>query len=258
MKSECIEFKRLALSDPNSRQHSFVEHSQNCPDCLKYAKEIRQMDLDLMNSLETKIPSDLMARLQLNHEMAEGELSNDAEQKASVSWFSTKSFTGLAMAASLAAVLFVAGFMVSGQFNNPSDQLHSDYQALLSGVVEHMNEASFTPVVDTDLANSQVNTLLSSYDGNMKLKYLESLQFSRICPMGKYRGLHASLETSDGQVTFAYIKGDSIGDVANAGYEGYVSRVKPVKGGNLVIVSRTTRSLETADKELKEAMYWEI
>jgi len=112
--------------------------------------------------------------------------------------------------------------------------------------------------MDTELANSRANILLSSYDGEMKLKYLKNLQFSRICPMGKYKGLHASLETHDGQVTFAYIKGDSIGDVLDAGYEGYVSRVKPVKGGNLVIISRTARSLEKADKELQEAMYWEI
>ncbi len=254
MKPECIEFKRLALSDPNSRQHSFVEHSQDCPDCLKYVKEIRQMDLDLMSSIEAKMPTDLLARLQLNQEMADDEQNADH----SVSWFSTKSFTSYAVAASMAAVLFVAGFMVSGQFNNPSDQLHGDYQALLSGVVEHMNKVSITPVMDTELANSRANILLSSYDGEMKLKYLKNLQFSRICPMGKYKGLHASLETHDGQVTFAYIKGDSIGDVLDAGYEGYVSRVKPVKGGNLVIISRTARSLEKADKELQEAMYWEI
>ena len=249
---KCIEFKRLALSDPNSRDHSFVEHNQSCPDCLKYVTEVRKMDLDLMNSLDAKIPTDLTARLQLNQ-----ELSEEVEIDDKVSWFSTKPFTRYAMAASLAAVLFVAGFMVNGQLNS-SDQLNSDYQALLSGVVEHMNEASITPVLDTAVANSRVNTLLASYDGNMKLKYLESLQFSRICVMGKYKGLHAMLQTDDGQVTFAYIKGDSVGDVSDAGYEGYVSRVKPVKGGNLVIVSRTARSLNSADKELEEAMHWKI
>jgi len=211
------------------------------------------MDLDLVNSLDTKIPSDLVARLQLNQELS----MTDEDENSNISWFSTKPFTKYAMAASFAAVLFMAGFMVSGQFNSAS-QIDGDYQALLSGVVEHMNETTITPVWDTAVANDRVNTLLSSYDGNMKLKYMETLQFGRICPMGKYKGLHASLETVDGQVTFAYIKGDSVGDVLDAGYEGYVSRVKPVKGGNLVIMSRTARSLEKADKELEDAMYWQI
>ena len=261
MKMKCIEFKRLALSDPNTRESNFVEHHQNCPDCLKYVKEVRQTDMDLLNSLDTKIPSDLVARLQLNQEMTiadeEDQADDQAQADAKVSWFSTQPLTKYAMAASFAAVLFVAGFMVSGQLNS-ANQIDSDYQALLSGVVEHMNQDSFTPVLDTDVANSHVNTLLASYDGNMKLKYLETLQFSRICPMGEYKGLHASIETDDGQVTFAYIKGDSVGDVLDAGYQGYVSRVKPIKGGNLIIVSRTARSLETVDEQLKEAIYWDI
>ena len=267
MKMNCIEFKRLALSTPDSREHSFVEHSKNCPDCLKYVAEIRQMDLDLKNSIDTQIPTDLVARLQLSQEMSaeydqtEGDKAQNSlapnslaqnslapsNEKAS-SWFGSKPFVSYAMAASFAAALFIAGFMVSGQ--RQADQLNSDYMSLLSGVVEHMNEGTITPVWGADVANSRVNTLLASYDSNMKLKYMESLQFGRICPMGQYKGLHASLETDNGQVTFAYIKGDSIGDVLNAGYEGYVSRVKPVKGGNLVIISRTARSLEEADTEL--------
>lgn len=259
-KMKCIEFKRLALSDPSSRELNFVEHNKNCPDCLKYVTEVRQMDLDLMTSLDTEVPTDLMARLQLNQEMSEDD-EEESEQyskaESNVSWFSRKPVASYAMAASFAAVLFVAGFMVSGQFNS-ADKLNGDYQALLSGVVEHMNESTITPVWDTSVANSRANTLLASYDGEMKLKYMETLQFSRICPLGEYKGLHASLETDDGQVTFAYIKGDSVGDVLDAGYEGYVSRVKPVKGGNLVIVSRTARSLESADKKLEEAMYWSI
>ena len=109
-----------------------------------------------------------------------------------------------------------------------------------------------------DRANSSANTLLASYDPAMKLKFLSNLQFSKICPMGKYKGLHASLETADGQVTFAYIKGDSVGQLLDAGYQGYVSRVKPVRGGNLIIISRTNKSLEEADSQLEKAMYWDI
>jgi len=76
--------------------------------------------------------------------------------------------------------------------------------------------------------------------------------------MGKYRGLHATLETDSGQVTFAYIKGESVGELFDAGYEGYVSRVKPVRGGNLIIMSRTNKGLQQADSQLEEAMYWDI
>ena len=68
---KCLDFKRLALSDPNSREHSFVEHSDLCPECLKYVGGVRQMDADLSSSIEVAVPTDLMARLQLNQELVE-------------------------------------------------------------------------------------------------------------------------------------------------------------------------------------------
>jgi hypothetical protein len=248
-KMKCLEFKRLALSDPNSSEHNFVEHSANCPQCLKYVGGVRQMDADLASSVDVVIPSDLMARLQLNQ-----ELSEEVEYGANKSSLPIRRY---AIAASFALVVFVAGFMASNQFSG-NTSIGQDYQALLSGVVEHMNEQAITPVWNPERANSSAAALLASYDPEIKLKFLDSLQFSRICPMGQYRGLHASLETTDGQVTFAYIKGNSVSHLLDAGYEGYVSRIKPVRGGNLIIMSRTSKGLEEADSQLEKAMYWDI
>ncbi len=249
----CLEFKRLALSDPNSRNNDFVTHSADCPDCLKYVGGVRQMDSDLASSLDTDVPSDLIARLQLNQELVE-----EAQEASGNNIITLQApVKRYAIAASFALALFVAGFMASNQFGSNND-IAQDYQALLSGVVEHMNEQSITPVWDVDRANKTANTLLASYDGKMQLKHLSNLQFSRVCPMGQYKGLHASLETPNGQVTFAYIKGESVGELLDVSYEGYLSRVKPVRGGNLIIISRTNKALQEADSQLEEAMYWSI
>jgi len=239
-----LEFKRIALSDPHCKDESFVEKSQTCPDSSSFLDSVRKMDKDLAQSLDVPVPSDLIARLQLNQEISE---SNDT----------VGSVRRYAIAASVAVALFVGGFMASNQFG-VNEQIGQDYQTLLSGVVEHMNEQPITPVWGAQRANQNANTLLASYDGDMKLKYLESLQFSRICPMGKYKGLHASLETDAGQVTFAYIKGESVGELLDAGYDGYVTRVKPVRGGNLIIMSRNKKGLQQADALLEDAMYWDI
>lgn len=239
----CFEFKKLALSDPNCKDVSFVEHSQNCPDCLKYVGSVRQMDADLSGSLDVAMPSDLMAKLQLNTELVVQESVERPMRR-------------YAIAASVVVALFVAAFIAGNQFG--SERVGADYQALLAGVVEHMNEEPMTPVWDSARANRNTNALLASYDSKLKLKYLDNLQFSMICPMGQYKGLHANLETADGQVSFAYIKGDSVGELFDTGYEGYVTRVKPVQGGNLVIISRTKRALDQADNQLENAMYWDI
>jgi len=250
----CLEFKRLALSEPNSRNENFVEHSSACPDCLKYVGSVRQMDTDLAGSLDVEVPSDLIARLQLNQELVEEIETEEIQASKVVAFQPIKKY---AMAASVALALFVAGFMASNQFGI-NEQIGQDYESLLSAVAEHMHDQAVTPVWSPDRANEAANALLASYDGKMKLKHLSNLQFSRICPMGKYKGLHASLETANGQVTFAYIKGDSVGELLDAGYDGYVTRIKPVKGGNLIIMSRTKKALKEADGQLEEAMYWDI
>lgn len=243
----CLEFKRLALSEPNSTEPNFIEHSAACPDCLKYVGSVRKMDRDLADSLNVEMPSDLVARLKLNQEISESE-------SAAASRVPVRKY---ALAASIAVALFVAGFMASNQFGINS-QIGDDYEALLAGVVEHMNEQPITPVWDPARANQSANTLLASYDGNMKMKYLANLQFTRICPMGQYKGLHATLDTPGGQVTFAYIKGEPVGELLNASYDQFVTRVKPVRGGNLIIMSRTQEGLQQADQQLEEAVYWEI
>lgn len=240
----CFEFKKLALSDPSSGDVSFIEHSNVCPDCLKYVGSIRKMDADLATSLDVEMPQDLVARLQLNT-----EISLHETQSASV--------RNYALAASFAVALFVAGFMASNQFSTDSNIGH-DYQSLLSAVVGHMDDNDLNPVWDAARANRTTNTLLASYDDSLRLKYLDTLQFSKICPMGKYRGLHATIETEQGQVTFAYIKGDSVGDFLDASYQGYMTRVKPVRGGNLIIMSKTKGALNQADSQLESAMYWDI
>lgn len=244
----CLDFKRLALSDPNSAEPSFIKHSKDCPDCLKYVGGVRQMDSDLSKSVEVQMPASLMARLELN-QMLDEEAQNSVRESGGMRRY--------AIAASFAAALFVSGFFASNYFG-PANNIGADYEALLSGVVEHMNEQPLTPVWDAQRANESVNAHLANYDGEMKLKFLENLQFSRVCPMGQYRGLHASLETEDGQVTFAYIKGDHVDDLLDASYEGYVARVKPVRGGNLIIMSRTNKALQVADKQLEKAIYWDI
>ena len=242
-----FEFKRLALSDPYSKDPEFLEQCASCSDCSEFLSSVRKMDSDLSSSLDVEMPADLVAKLKLNTEIS---IENE----------SPRSVRHYAVAASFALALFVAGFMFSNQFTSQPgvNDIHGDYLALISGVAEHMDDVELTPVWDTKRANDNVNTLLASYDGQMQLKYMENLQFGKICPMGRYRGLHATLETSEGVVTFAYIKGDSVGDLLDASYEGYMSRVKPVRGGNIVILSESKRALDEADGQLKEAMHWDI
>ncbi len=255
-KIDCLEFKRIALADPNSQEHAFVEHSAHCPDCLAYVGSVKQMDADLSSSLETPVPSDLLAKLASHTDLpSDGDAPHaptNVVQVPNYFWNRPR-----AMAASLAAALVISVAMFSDRLIPPAE-LGNDYQQLVSAVMEHMDEVPSTQRWDAERANQSVNTLLASYDSSIKMKYMDNLSFGRICPMGQYRGLHATLETPDGKVTFAYLKGDPVEASFDAELEGYVSRVKPVQGGNIVIVSPSSASLEMASEEITNAVSWDL
>lgn len=242
----CLEFKRLALSDPNSRAIHFVAHTEQCEDCLQYVVDVRRMDAELSTSLEVSAPSDLAARLRFNSEMFYAGDENN----------SRRAWGRFAIAGGLAVMVLVAGLMLRGQFSH-QQQLVNDYQKLLAGVLEHVDEHPITPVWDTTHAHQRVNSLLATYEEGMQLEGLKDLQFGRICPMGQYLGLHATLESGDSQTTFAYIKGMPVDDLLDSNFSGYKTRIKPVKGGNLIIFSRSQQALDEAAANLHAAMVWD-
>lgn len=250
----CLEFKRLALSDPNSNDVSFVEHAEQCPDCLKYVGGVRQMDDDIANSVSVVMPESMTARLQLNEIL-------ESDKNPTV-----VNFVRYAKVASVAAVMFASGFLLKGQMpdnqapqNIVDNQSLDNSQEIVVKMVNHMEYNAVSPVWDSIHANKTMHSLLAVYDSSVQLQDMPRLQFNKICPVGlEEKALHANLETDNGQVTFAYIKGDSVEEINNHSYKGFMTRVKPVPGGNLLIISRNMDSMEDADEELDSALYWDI
>ncbi len=243
---DCLEFKRLALSEPNSQQPSFIEHGKLCAKCLKYVGSVRKMDADLAHSLDVSVPKELIAKIQLN------QILNEHEEGAHQPIRRPR-----AIAASLVAVMLVSLVLLVNRAVPPA-QITEDYNRLLSAVMEHVEEVPVTEVWGAERANRSVNALLAAYDGAMQIRYMENLQFGKICPMGEYQGLHATLDTADGQVTFAYLRGESMPALQDLSMHGYMARIKPVKGGNIIIVSRNARGLEVADQQISNAVHWTI
>lgn len=251
---ECLEFKRLALSDPNSKDVNFVEHSKTCPCCIKYIGGVREMDANLVNSLDIQVPKDLMAKLELNQVLE--------QDKQTVS-----NFKRYSKVASFALVMFISGFLLKDLLPSndyvDSYSSHTDAHEVTEGmivkIVDHMELNPMSPIWGAQQANSTMKTLMASYDPTLKLKDMDRLQFTKICPMDEnHDAIHANLETDHGQVTFAYIKGHSVGEVSNTSYRGYLTRIKPVRGGSLVIISHSMYAMEQADEELESSLYWDL
>ena len=261
-KMECLEFKRLALSDPNLKQVSFVEHSETCPCCIKYVGDIREMDANLIESVDIEVPSDLMARFELSH-LLELERSKGSRVNQYSKYFG------------LAVIMFVSGFLVNGfipSFQNQGSQISHDHdsqtsfgnphvaaQEMVIHFIEHLEENPMLPIWGADQSNQTMQILMANYDPNIKVNTMPNLQFIRVCPVQEGDILHANLHTDHGQASFAYIKGHSVGEIIDASYKGYMTRIKPLgNGGSLVIISQSMHGMKEAEKELESAIHWDI
>lgn len=256
----CLEFKRLALADPRSDDTSFIEHSEGCPDCLEYVGDIRIMDSQLENSLDVQMPKSLSARLELNQ-----VLESDKRPLLFSNYFSNN----YAKAACIAAVLFASAFLLQGAFVQDQKQLApvavdntlNVSQGIIAKVVDHVEAAPVLPMWNSELANRNMQSLLAMYDPSAKSKEIAGLHFIKICPVSiddSRKIMHANLETDHGQITFAYIKGDSVNQASDNSYKGYMTRIRPMRGGNLLLIGKSMYAMEEADKELESAIYWDL
>lgn len=250
----CLEFKRLALSDPNNQAVSFVTHAESCPDCLKYVSSILEMDSKLESSLDVKMPHDIKAKLELN-QLLTAKKSNPNE------------FITYAKVASIAAVMFVSGFFVNKQLSISTDDGFYAAEGVVTEMaddmivklINHLDSEPVKPIWNAEQANFMTKNLMANFEPKLKFNNLARLQYSEICPLDKkYRALHANLETDHGQITFAYIKGYPVAEIRDASYKGQLTRIKPVRNGSLVIISQNMYAMEEADGELEEAIYWDI
>lgn len=240
----CLDFRRAVLADPNLLSVDCRQHEAQCAECASHLKSVKRIDDELKASLDVTMPPDLIARLELNTRLTE-----ESRQRGRLK--------GFAVAASVLFAVML-GVMSVGQRFAWQQQVGEDYQSLLAGVAEHMHEVPVTPVWGAVEANQSVRKVLANYDSRLQLSALPNLTFGKICPMGKYRGLHAGLQTAHGLVTFAYIKGEPVKEAQNLIYEGQNARVKPLKGGNLIIVSPNSEGLQEVDTQLDQAIYWDV
>jgi len=239
------EFKRLALADPYCQEANFLAKEQSCAQCAEFLASVKAMDSGISKSVDVGVPADLLARLKLRQEIENQNTVRSSTQRY------------FAIAASFMVAVLVAGLMYIN-FVPSQQQVAQDYVTLIQGVAEHLEEKEVTPVWDSGYANKEVRVRLASYDPSVRFGDLSGLRFGRICPMGIYRGLHANIEVDGDLVTFAYIKGDPIDVLKDMAYQSRFARVKPVKGGNLVILSQHSDSLDKADDMISQSLKWQI
>lgn len=116
----CMEFRRMLLTDPRSSEPAFIEHRSHCPECAEAAARSARFERRLAEAVNVEVPENLASRILLKQSF---------EPQPRPAWW--RSARLLALAASLLLMVGVAA--LGWQSYRAQQQLADEFVALVNG-----------------------------------------------------------------------------------------------------------------------------
>jgi hypothetical protein len=226
----CAEYRRAVLANPRDTAPELAAHLENCRECPGYLERLLRFEGRLERALRV--------------EAAEERNPFRARPRVNRGW--------LAMAASLAAALVVAGGLwIAG----PHPSLAADVVAHMAGEPEAWARTD-EPVPASDLEQVLARAHISLRPEAGLVSYAQSCRFrGRTVP-------HLVVQTDRGPVTVMVLAYDPVPKTIRFEEEGYRGVIVPVAGhGSLAVLARGEDADLAAVKKVAErvegAIVWE-
>lgn len=212
----CFEFKKFSMSDPYSEDQGFLEHKAECQECYAYLKGILSFDKSLEKAISVgHVSPEFKARLKL-HQVIE-------KQQQIHRTFRRLSYAAGIMLATVAGFFAVQSYQATQNFNQLYNQVATHIQ----------NEPGSLSTVQAT-AQLRMQSHLAAYAG-LDVPELSGLRYSQLCPIGKHKTWHASIDTPEGVVTVVLFKSEQMPDKSAAKQNQYIRIVKKSIGSFLLI-----------------------
>ena len=179
----CLEFRRIRLSEPSITNPSLSVHRQECEACSGFESEIRQLDEDIYQVLNVDAPDGLAARILLNQ-----NLLAEPSKPMRWSWLS------------LAASFLLAGIFSFYQISVPA--------SIDKALVEHIadEEAMIASRLNL-IEDAQIKQVLNSINLDSS-NSITDVKFAANCIVNGQLVGHFKLERDQVTYTFFVLPGD--------------------------------------------------
>ena len=216
----CLEFRRALGADPNHASAESLAHRAQCPNCEKYAQEMRHLNDLIKRALEVPV--------------------REAKPKAPrVRWYALAASVTLAIAAG--GVIWFAGF--------PRTSIASDALAHLA------HEPHTMTVSDQRISAELLDGALRAK--GMRLKQpIEGVSYVQSCYVRGSFVPHLVVQTDRGPVTVILLTRDEVSAPENFDADRYHGVVVPLERGSAAVIATDPSVVETVANTVKASIAW--
>ena len=226
-----LEFRRILYADPNCTDEEVLAAIADDPKKQAFYKELKQLDKEMHQASQIKVPDDLVHKLILRQTMASHKSSK------------VRNRIQLAMAASVAFVVGVSFTM--WQQNNLLD--------LSKQAIAHVHyEGDYALQAQENLSLQQVNAKLAKFGGEFS-EDIGRVYYANFCDFENVRSLHMVLEGENGKVSVfvvphnnAYLAEGSSSDTR------YSSQAIDLKRASIIVVGEEGTNIGDMQQQLNK------
>jgi ATP-dependent protease HslVU (ClpYQ) peptidase subunit len=231
----CIEFRRLLLTDPGLVDAEFVEHRRSCPDCAEAVERSAHCEWRLRQAVNIDVPENLASRILLKQSF---------EYHADRPWWRTRRAYALA-----ASMLLMVGLISLGLSSYLEQQrLNEEFVALVNG-------APYALAASKPVSGSEISAALEPVGLDLAGDIGAVTYAGRCIVRGKLSG-HIVVQGDTAPVTVFLIGEQLVADRATIRSNLYSGIVVRQGAGTIAIVSTPGESLEKVEARIRSAIRW--
>ena len=247
----CLEFRRISLSEPNTRAEGYLAHRSECEDCARYADSVVVLDKKIEDALRIPVPEDLTTRIKLRQLMQDEHVSPRFQPWR---W---------AVAASIFLVVAVSslvGYQIYAT-NQYIDRL--SVAAVDHTRMERQGNHFVAAHEDPVKQGLRFKQVLAAFGGKVmddSLAKLGTIIHVQVCALANTQGpvAHILIQGKAGPITIYYVHGNKLKERRSFKLGQYQGMLIPIGKGNMAIIADPKESLPPVADKLEQTVVWQI
>lgn len=247
----CLEFRRVSLSEPGTREPNYLAHRAECEDCARYADNVNVLDEKIGYALHIPVPQDLATRIKLRQVMQEEQVSRRVRP-----W-------QYALAASVFIVITVSGMFGYRVYSTNQYIDRLSIAAVDHTMAERQGNHFVAPHFAPYLQQQRFKQVLAAFGGSVvdeALAELGPIVHVQVCAFAHINEpvAHFLIRGKAGMITVYYVMGNKLTKPQNFALGPFKGMLIPVGQGNMAVIGDPDENLEPVADKLEETVVWMI